>query len=1389
MTLALFLVITPSASASLDWPRYANSFSTPFSSDGEVTISTQENPFLGFLYGYLNDKDEWITSNKFHLGDDYNATPKDKEAGKPIKAIADGRVVLSSYTPSQGNNIVLEHILPGDRYFCSQYFHMQAKSDIAKGSVVLKGDTIGLVGNTGGVKTHLHTEIRLDWPNCKTDLGTSYSIFSPTSTNDFMIVNNRIGPEDFINNKGMTQVFSLKPEWNVIVPQFSKNITVSSLEVRKVITDEDNGNVTINSIGSSPDVDGKVYEKVLMGDSAFYWQTVTTLKPGKPYWVYSYGTATDKIILILHGPSRQKFAYNDVAVTLSDDINIRSEHSVNASVKKIIPEAETQLIIRGNAPYYTTDEASGVSNAWWQVLYPDLDLPSGPYFSMGWVNEDVIGLLPNEQAKPDFKLPNLPNSCSTAMLYDFGKSTALATLQGPNCAPIPVPSTQPTLEPVINLQSPIIITKDSIYFSSHIDTKGYQTNFWYDYGTTSNYTTSLIPLPVNTFSPDHNGAYLVSGLACGTSYHYRVIAYNAYATVTGPDQTASTLACSTTLPPTVYSPVADIYNRAPIAITTNSVYLSSNLDTHGLSTKYYYQYGISNLGEHISAELPVNTYSTDNNASTVIQGLTCATTYRYRIIVTNSAGLAVGPERFVTTSACTPPPPPPTTTLGDFSQSSPLMLYCAADKLQVRLNWTGSANAEGYRVLRDGVVVWELSKVQFTIMDTTTSGTSPRYVVQAYAGNQTKNSNETSVNSVAYCQDQQSTHYPAALTLSPQYMTSNEARLQGEAWYHDGGSRSIWFEYGTTGNLNKATNVRTPPDDGVVFAYNADITCGNNYEYRTVAKNDYATAYGNIVAFSASPCPIILPPSNLVGSIDASGKITLTWQDNSTGENGFRIFQKQNDGAWQIGLSTSPNDTTLSFGTLWYVGEFCYRVTTIDNYNKYSDPSNAVCFTLPVPPVIDPPPTTASPVITHIDDQLAGYNQLLTVTILATDADTKPANLTYTVENLPVGAKLIWNKLYWKPTLGQAGVYPVTVRVSDGENIASQTFTITVTNVAPVITYISDQSIAFSTLLTVEILATDSDTRPADLKYTIDNLPTGAKLIWNKLYWKPAIDQIGAYPVTVRVSDGENTTSQTFTITVMNRAPVIEPIDSISVAPGTIIKFNLSGSDPDGQPLTFSAENLPTGASFNWKLFYWQPKKADIGEHVVTFRVSDGLLDATMQVKITVGVTPAIITYQPTPDQIKDTWWSSYYDHGSNHFVSDDKLRVGGWGDYYWSALQFDLSSLPKLAKKVELRMTLFDTEGTATAMDVFAITSGWDEVTGWVGTLGTQYFTTTPVPPKSGEFVLDITELYNKWQSGTLTNYGLVFKPLGVNHQFNEFRSSDYTVDPTLRPKLVIQQ
>lgn len=92
-------------------------------------------------------------------------------------------------------------------------------------------------------------------------------------------------------------------------------------------------------------------------------------------------------------------------------------------------------------------------------------------------------------------------------------------------------------------------------------------------------------------------------------------------------------------------------------------------------------------------------------------------------------------------------------------------------------------------------------------------------------------------------------------------------------------------------------------------------------------------------------------------------------------------------------------------------------------------------------------------------------------------------------------------------------------------------------------------------------------------------------------------------------------------VSLSNRVPALDLIGSKTVDEGKLLQFNISGSDPDWDALTYSATNLPTGAKFDaaTKTFSWTPDYTQAGVYIVRFTVSDGKSSASENVIITVN--------------------------------------------------------------------------------------------------------------------------------------------------------------------------
>ena len=109
------------------------------------------------------------------------------------------------------------------------------------------------------------------------------------------------------------------------------------------------------------------------------------------------------------------------------------------------------------------------------------------------------------------------------------------------------------------------------------------------------------------------------------------------------------------------------------------------------------------------------------------------------------------------------------------------------------------------------------------------------------------------------------------------------------------------------------------------------------------------------------------------------------------------------------------------------------------------------------------------------------------------------------------------------------------------------------------------------------------------------------------------------------------------------------------------MQFTVSATDVDGNTLTYSASDLPSGATFNTSTesFSWTPVNA--GVNSITFTVSDGNLSASQNVTIDVEAA-SIITSASTPSPTQTTTeshapaWDVNGDHVCNIL---DVIEIG----------------------------------------------------------------------------------------------------------------------------------
>ncbi len=152
-----------------------------------------------------------------------------------------------------------------------------------------------------------------------------------------------------------------------------------------------------------------------------------------------------------------------------------------------------------------------------------------------------------------------------------------------------------------------------------------------------------------------------------------------------------------------------------------------------------------------------------------------------------------------------------------------------------------------------------------------------------------------------------------------------------------------------------------------------------------------------------------------------------------------------------------------------------------------------------------------------------------------------------------------------------------------------------------------------------------TDANGDTLTYSANNIPSGSSFnpATRTFSWTPSANQIGSYPnVRFAVTDGTFTDTEAITITVApNQAPVLTNPGNKSVNEGAALAFTLSVTNPDGDSLTYSASNMPSGASINptTGAFSWTPSYSQAGTYAnVRFTVTDSVLSDSENIAITV---------------------------------------------------------------------------------------------------------------------------------------------------------------------------
>ncbi len=164
-----------------------------------------------------------------------------------------------------------------------------------------------------------------------------------------------------------------------------------------------------------------------------------------------------------------------------------------------------------------------------------------------------------------------------------------------------------------------------------------------------------------------------------------------------------------------------------------------------------------------------------------------------------------------------------------------------------------------------------------------------------------------------------------------------------------------------------------------------------------------------------------------------------------------------------------------------------------------------------------------------------------------------------------------------------------------------------------------------------------------------------------------------------------------------------------------------------------------------------------------------------------------IIRVITSDNTVHDKWFGTIYERDGRN---NDTLKVGGWGDIYYSFIKIPVDlRVPGtdriILNKATMNLHSMDSENP-TAMRKWFIRSPWSESSTtdhWGTTVNPQGTLAAPSPNSLYSF--DITQEYYAWITGAEPNHGIALSPLSADNNFNYFRSSENKLE--VRPYIEV--
>jgi hypothetical protein len=171
-----------------------------------------------------------------------------------------------------------------------------------------------------------------------------------------------------------------------------------------------------------------------------------------------------------------------------------------------------------------------------------------------------------------------------------------------------------------------------------VNPEGSATKYYFEYGLEKEkYTHKTEEVSAGSGTSNVEEHKAITGLASGTTYHFRIVVTSAGGTTDGPDVAFSTIG------------KPSVETKEATAIGMASATLNGAVDPRGLETKYHFEYGPTISYGSKTTEVSAGAGTSNLEESAVVTALSANTTYHFRIVASNSDGTTDGADHTFTT--------------------------------------------------------------------------------------------------------------------------------------------------------------------------------------------------------------------------------------------------------------------------------------------------------------------------------------------------------------------------------------------------------------------------------------------------------------------------------------------------------------------------------------------------------------------------------------------------------------------------------------------------------------------------------------------------------------------------------------------------------------------